>query len=103
MLLVLGLSSFDFRLLDPLLLGKGQVIWAFGKSWGYFKVYYALKGFLLEIWHIIMFKTKVCSWFLETLCIWFEHIDAITNSTNMMFKENNGNASIMKCYANYEF
>ena len=24
-------------------------------------------------------------------------------STNMMFKENNGNAIIVKCYANYEF
>ena len=31
------------------------------------------------------------------------HIDAITNSTNMMFKESNGNAFIMKCYANYKF
>ena len=50
-----------------------------------------------------MFQTKVYSWVLETLCIWFKHIDAITNSTNMMFKENNGNAFIMKCYANYEF
>ena len=34
-----------------------------------------------------MFQTKICSWVLETLCIWFKHIDAITNSTNMMFKE----------------
>ena len=32
-----------------------------------------------------------------------KHINAITNSTNMMFKENNGNAIIVKCYANYEF
>ena len=24
-------------------------------------------------------------------------------STNMMFKENNGSAIIVKCYANYEF
>ena len=43
------------------------------------------------------------SWVLETLCIWFKHIDAITNSMNMIFKENNGNAFIMKCYADYEF
>ena len=28
-----------------------------------------------------------------------KHINAITNSTNMMFKEKNGNAIIMKCYA----
>ena len=28
-----------------------------------------------------------------------KHIDAITNSTNMTFKEKNGNAIIMKCYA----
>ena len=69
----------------------------------YFKVYYALKGFLLEKWHIIMFQTRICSWAFEILCIWFEHIDAITNSTNMMFKENNGNAIIVKCNANYEF
>ena len=27
------------------------------------------------------------SWVLETLCIWFKHIDAITDSTNMMFKK----------------
>ena len=38
----------------------------------------------------------------ETLCIWFKNIDAITNSTNMIFKENNWNAIIVKCYANYE-
>ena len=37
------------------------------------------------------------------LCIRFEHIDAITNSTIMMVKEKNENAIIMKCYANYEF
>ena len=43
------------------------------------------------------------SWVLETLCIWFKHIDAITNSTNMMFKENNGDAFIMKCYVNNEY
>ena len=43
------------------------------------------------------------SWILKTLYIWFKHIDAITNSTNMMFKENNGNAIIVKCNANYEF
>ena len=28
-----------------------------------------------------------------------KHIDAITDSTNMMFKEKNENAIIMKCYA----
>ena len=28
-----------------------------------------------------------------------KHINTITNSTNMMFKEKNGNAIIMKCYA----
>ena len=47
--------------------------------WGYFKVYYALKGFLLEIWHLIIILTKICLWAFETLCIWFKHIDAITN------------------------
>ena len=98
-----GLSSFDFRLLIPLLWGKGQVIWEFDKLWGYFKVYYALKGFWLEIWQIIMFQIKMCSWTFETLCIRVKYIDAIINSMNMMFKENNGNAIIMKCYANYEF
>ena len=46
-----------------------------------------------------MFQTKVCSWALENLYIWFKHIDAIIDSTNMMFKEKNGNAIIMKCYA----
>ena len=45
----------------------------------------------------------MCSWAFETLCIWFKHIDVITNSTKMMFKENNGNDIIMKCYAGYEF
>ena len=34
----------------------------------------------------------------RNLCIGFKHIDAITDSTNMMFKEENGNAIIMKCY-----
>ena len=67
------------------------------------KCIYALKDFWLKVWHIIIFQTKICLWAFETLCIWFKHIDAITNSTNMMFKENNGNAFIMKCYANYEF
>ena len=71
----------------------------FGKSWGYFKVYDALKGFLLEIWHIIIILTKIYSWAFETLGIWFKHIDAITNSMNMMFKEKNGNAIIVKYYA----
>ena len=47
--------------------------------WGYFKVYYALKGFWLEIWHLIIILTKICLWAFETLCIWFKHIDAITN------------------------
>ena len=28
-----------------------------------------------------------------------KHINTITNSTNMMFKEKIGNAIIMKCYA----
>ena len=50
-----------------------------------------------------MFQTNICSWVLETLYIWFKHIDAITNSKNMMFKENNENAFIMKYYKNYEF
>ena len=55
------------------------------------------------MWHIIMFQTKICPWAFENLCIRFEHIDAITNSTIMMVKEKNENAIIMKCYANYEF
>ena len=31
-----------------------------------------------------------------------QHIDAIIDSTNMMFKEKNGNAIIMKCHAKQE-
>ena len=50
-----------------------------------------------------MFQTKICLWAFENLRIWFEHIDAITNSMNMMSKEKNENAIIMECYANYEF
>ena len=50
-----------------------------------------------------MFQTKICSQVLETLCTWFKHIDTIINSMNMMFKENNENAFIMKYYKNYEF
>ena len=41
--------------------------------------------------------------FQNHIYILFKHIEAITNSTNMMFKENNGNTIIMKCYVNYEF
>ena len=32
-----------------------------------------------------------------------KHIDAITDSTNMMCKEKNGNAIIMKCYAKFQY
>ena len=71
-------------------------------SWGYFKMYYALKGFWLEIWHIIIILTKICSWTFENLYIGFKHIDAITDSTNMIFKEKNGSAIIMKYYAKWE-
>ena len=31
-----------------------------------------------------------------------KHINAITNSMNMIFKEKNGNVIIMKCYAKQE-
>ena len=50
-----------------------------------------------------MFQTKICLQAFKTIYILFKHIEAITNSTNMMFKENNGNTIIMKCYVNYEF
>ena len=35
----------------------------------------------------------------RNLMYMIQHIDAITDSTNMMFKEKNENAIIMKCYA----
>ena len=35
----------------------------------------------------------------QNLMYMIQHINAITDSTNMMFKEKNGNAIIMKCYA----
>ena len=35
----------------------------------------------------------------RNLMYMIKHIDAITNSTNMMFKEKNGNAIIVKYYA----
>ena len=35
----------------------------------------------------------------RNLMYMIQHIDAIIDSTNMMFKEKNGNVIIMKCYA----
>ena len=38
----------------------------------------------------------------RNLMYMIQHIDAIIDSTNMMFKEKNGNAIIMKCHAKQE-